>query len=222
MSVSGHIAIDGMLKQDSSVVNDLSAFSRKARVKGCKEISILYAYDIEKMEPLCSEVFPGNCIDATAYRQFVVHNGITQGLIVADKGFPSEKIAQELKDHKQLHFLNPIKRNSTKITQYRLDEYSGVLTGIDKEVYYCKREEPSGLYLYSFRDVATAAKEDSCFAKHSKGCSQFDTLKYQQARDRFGTIVFESDLDMPALTVYQCYEDRWLLEIVFNRYKNYE
>ena len=41
-----HIAIDGMLKQDNSSVNDLSAFSRKARVRGCREASVLYAYDI--------------------------------------------------------------------------------------------------------------------------------------------------------------------------------
>lgn len=34
-----HIAIDGMLKQDNSSVNDLSAFSRKARVRGCREAS---------------------------------------------------------------------------------------------------------------------------------------------------------------------------------------
>ena len=46
-----HVAIDGMLKQDGSKVNDLSAFSRKSRTKGRKEISSLYAYDIEKMEP---------------------------------------------------------------------------------------------------------------------------------------------------------------------------
>ena len=32
-----HIAIDGMLKQDNSKVNDLFAFSRKARVRGCCE-----------------------------------------------------------------------------------------------------------------------------------------------------------------------------------------
>ncbi len=33
-----HVAIDGMLKQDTSTVNDLSAFSYKARVKGCKDV----------------------------------------------------------------------------------------------------------------------------------------------------------------------------------------
>lgn len=30
-----HIAIDGTLKQDNSKINDLSAYSRKARVRGC-------------------------------------------------------------------------------------------------------------------------------------------------------------------------------------------
>ena len=35
-------------------------------------------------------------------------------------------------------------------------------------------------------------------------------------------IVFESDQDLPPKTVYLCYEDRWLLELVFNRYKSDE
>ena len=33
-----HVAIDGTLKQDTSSINDLSAISRKARVKGCRDI----------------------------------------------------------------------------------------------------------------------------------------------------------------------------------------
>lgn len=58
VSADHHFAIDGTLKQDNSKVNDLSAYSRKARVRGCNEISALYAYDIERMEPVCAEVFP--------------------------------------------------------------------------------------------------------------------------------------------------------------------
>jgi hypothetical protein len=83
-----HIAIDGTLKQDTSTVNDLSAFSYKARVKGCQDISVLYAYDIELMEPVCAEVFPGNSIDASSYPRFIRDNDIRKGIIVADKGFP--------------------------------------------------------------------------------------------------------------------------------------
>ena len=33
-------------------------------------------------------------------------------------------------------------------------------------------------------------------------------------------IVFESDQDLNPKTAYQCYDDRWLLELVFNRYKS--
>lgn len=35
-----------------------------SRTRGCSEVSVLYAYDIERMEPACAEVFPGSSIDA--------------------------------------------------------------------------------------------------------------------------------------------------------------
>ena len=86
-----HIAIDGTLKQNTSIVNDLSAYSYKARTRGCSEVSVLYAYDIEQMEPVCAEVFPGNSIDASSYSAFIRDNDIRKGIIVADKGFPPQQ-----------------------------------------------------------------------------------------------------------------------------------
>ena len=34
--------------------------------------------------------------------------------------------------------------------------------------------------------------------------------------------VFESDQDIDPRAAYLCYDDRWLLELVFNRYKSDE
>lgn len=102
-----HIAIDGTLKRDSSKINDLSAFSYKARVKGYEDISVLYAYDIDIMEPICAEVFPGNSVDASSYSSFIRDNDIRKGLIVADKGFPPSMISSELEERPDLHFLTP-------------------------------------------------------------------------------------------------------------------
>lgn len=95
-----HIAIDGTFKQDNSMVNDLSAYSYKARTRDCSEVSVIYAYDIEQMEPLCAEVFPGNSIDASSYVSFIRDNDIRKGIIVADKGFPPIKINEELKERR--------------------------------------------------------------------------------------------------------------------------
>ena len=50
----------------------------------------------------------------------------------------------------------------------------------------------------------------------------FDPAKYANKKETFGVIVFESDQDLEPKTAYICYDDRWLLELVFNRYKSDE
>lgn len=88
VAMDHHLLVDGTLKSDESKVNSLSDFSRKARTKGTRDISVLYAFDLEAMEPVCSKCFPGNMLDATAYGEFISENGIVKGIIVGDKGFP--------------------------------------------------------------------------------------------------------------------------------------
>jgi hypothetical protein len=50
----------------------------------------------------------------------------------------------------------------------------------------------------------------------------FDPAKYARKKETFSVIVFESDQDLTGKTVYLCYDDRWLLELVFASYKNDE
>lgn len=214
-----HIAIDGTLKKDTSTVNDLSAFSYKGRVKGCKEVSVLYAYDIEEMEPICAQVFPGNCIDATSYSKFIRENDIKKGIIVSDKGFPPSKIRDELEKRPDLHFLTPIKRNDVRIKNNNMLDYEGVLIGIGEHIQYKKRCIKNGRFLYAFRNLKKAAAEESTFVARSEGNKMYDREKYKKKAETFGVIVFESDQDLSPETIYRCYQDRWLLEVVFNRYK---
>lgn len=215
-----HIAIDGMLKQDNSSVNDLSAFSHKARVRGCKEVSVLYAYDIEKMEPVCAEIFPGNSIDASSYAAFIKDNDIRNGIIVSDKGFPPARIMDELKDRPDLHFLTPIKRNDVRIKDNQALNFDGVLEGVDGHILYSKRKIKGGRFLYTFRDSRKSGIEEASFLANREKKKDFSYSWYDKKSDVFGVIVFESDEDLDPKTAYICYSDRWLLELVFNRYKN--
>lgn len=217
-----HVAIDGTLKQDTSTVNDLSAFSRKARVKGCRDVSVLYAYDIEDMEPICAEVFPGNSIDASSYATFIRDNDIRSGIIVSDKGFPPRQIKKELEERPALHFLTPIKRNDTRIKNNNMLSFEGVLEGVDDHVVYKKCCIKGGRYLYAFKSAKKAHAEESVYLAHREKNADFDPKKYAQKKETFGTIFFESDQDLAPKTAYLCYEDRWMLELVFNRYKSDE
>ena len=218
---SHHIAIDGTLKQDTSIVNSLSQFSRKARVKGCRDISILYAFDIERMEPVCAHVYAGNIIDAKAYRAFIVDNDIKKGLILADKGFPPSEIADELQKRKDLHFLTPLKRNDKRIAANNMLSFQNVVSGLRKRVQCKKTSLEDGHFLYSFRDASRAHMEENSFLDRAIEHG-YDAQAYQKKAQNFGTIVFESDQDLTPEAVWHCYEDRWLLELVFDRYKNDE
>jgi len=217
-----HIAIDGTLKQNTSKVNDLSAFSYKSRVKGCQDVSILYAYNIELMEPVCAQVFPGNSIDASSYPIFIRDNDIRKGIIVADKGFPPSSIKNELKERPDLHFLTPIKRNDTRIANNHMLAFEGVLYGIGDHVLYKKCAIKGERFLYSFKDQKIASAEEAGYLSRVEKNKNFSITEYEKKKGTFGVIVFESDQDLPPKTVYLCYDDRWMLELVFNRYKNDE
>ena len=222
VSEKHHVVVDGTLKQDTSTVNDLSAFSRKARVKGCRDISVIYAYDLEAGIPVCAEVFPGNSIDAVSYRSFIRDNDIQKGILMADKGFPPSQIAQELEQRPGLHFITPIKRNDLRIRKHGMYSFQGVLKNLGRAVLFKKESLRGGRFLYAYRDAQLAFREEKAFSEKARANEDFDAEKFARRKESFGTIVFESDQDLDPETVYRCYEDRWQIELVFQRYKNDE
>lgn len=214
-----HVLIDGTLKSDESEVNSLSDYSRKARTKGTRDISVLYAFDLEKKEPICSECFPGNMLDATSYEAFIKNNHIKHGIMVGDKGFPSSSIETILNSESDLHYLNPLKRDSRYIEDYDLFHYEGQLKGHEtvlfKRVYVEKKKK----WLYSYCDIAQAHKEDFGWLHSTSKSGDYSQEAYEEDRKKFGTLLLESDLEMDAETAYQAYACRWEIELVMRYYK---
>jgi len=220
VNMDHHLLIDGTLKSDESRVNTLSDFSRKAKTKGTRDISVLFAFDLEAMEPICSKCFPGNMLDLTAYESFIQENGITKGIIVADKGFPASAVKNQFQENPDLHYLNPIKRNSTLIETYSMLDFTGILP-VDDAITY-RKEKCSGIgkWLYSFRDARRAAKEEQDWLKRAKKKGTYDLEMLQEKQRIFGTIVLECDLDLSPEMAYKAYDKRWEIEIAMRFYKS--
>ena len=216
-SMDHHLIVDGALKSDESSVNSLPDFSRKARTKGSRDISVIYAFDLEKKEPVCSQCYPGNMLDVAAYSDFVEKCGIKKGIIVADKGFPSSSAAKSFQENPQLHYLNPVKRNSKLAERHSMYEYEGVLKAHDGILYRKAAVEGGKKYLYSFRDQRRAAKEEADFIRHS--AEDYDDARFKEKQARFGTVVLECDLDMEPSEIYEAYSKRWEIEMVMRYYK---
>ena len=219
VSMDHHLLIDGTLKSDESTVNSLSDFSRKARTKGSRDISVLYAFDLEAMEPICSKCFPGNMLDITSYEAFISESGITKGIIVADKGFPSSAAAQQFTNHPDLHYLNPIKRNSKLIETHKMLDFTYILNGYEGITFRKEKCIGTRKWLYSFRDSKKAAGEEQDWLRYAKKDETYHLAELKKKQQTFGTIVLECDLDLLSETIYKAYSKRWEIEIVMRYYK---
>ena len=220
VGIDAHLLVDGTLKSNDSRVNTLSDFSRKAPAKGRRDISVIYAFDLERNEPVCSKCFPGNMLDLTAYEEFVSDCGVTHGLIVADKGFPSDAASGHFERNPDLHYLNPVKRNSRFIETHDLLSFSGILEGFDGVTYKKAKCNGANKWLYSFRDAASAAKEELDWLSRAGKERSFKGEKFKKRQKTFGTVVLECDKDLPPETVYKAYSRRWEIEIVMKYYKS--
>ena len=220
VSMDHHLLVDGTLKSDESRVNSLSDFSRKARTKGTRDISVLYAFDLEEMEPVCSKCFPGNMLDATSYSAFISENGIKRGIIVADKGFPESAAHEQFEANPDLHYLNPVKRNSKLIERHRMLDFTGILPGYEGITFRKEKCTGTDKWLYSFRDSSRASLEEQDWLKRAKANKSYSLEELRKKQRSFGTIVLECDLDLPAETAYKAYSRRWEIELVMRFYKS--
>ena len=217
-------AVDGTLIGDNSTVNSLSDLSRKAKVRGGKEISVLYAYDIEKKEPVCFSVYKGNMMDSKAYSNFIEENDLHDAVLVGDKAFTAESARKEFSDPvRKLHYLFPIRRNSEAIARLDLYGYDSVLKTYDGVSYVKRHDEKNKAWYYSFRDANRSASEEMDYLekarKSKKGLDQDGLAKMMK---RAGTIIYRSDLDMDAEEAYDAYKRRWMIEQMFHIYKQIE
>lgn len=220
VSMDHHLLIDEALKSDESEVNSLSDFSRKAKTKGTRDISVLFAFDLEEMEPVCSKCFPGNMLDATSYSEFIARNKITQGIIVADKGFPEASAHEHFEKNPDLHHLNPIKRNSKLIEWHNMLDFTDLLPGYEGITFRKEKCVGTNKWLYSYRDSYKAAKEERDWLSRAKKNKTYDLETLRQKQKTFGTIVLECDLDLPPEIAYKAYDKRWEIEVAMRFYKS--
>jgi hypothetical protein len=210
------LIIDGSIKQDHSKINSLSAVSRKTCHTKHRDMSILYCYGMRSREPLCCKAYPGNMIDMRAVSDFIAENRITEGILIADKGFPIESVENEIRKHEGLHFLLPLKRDRPEIRKYSMLAFDSCLP--DARGISCKKTgaiwKHRKVWLYSFRDPQIAKDEEVLYL-NGRDPAEVDSRELASRRREFGTLAFISDLNLGCEEVDEIYSERWQIELMF-------
>ncbi|MBQ8179004.1 MAG: transposase [Candidatus Methanomethylophilaceae archaeon] len=209
------VAMDGMLKSYEGEDSFLSDFSHKALKTGTRDVSVMMAYDVDVMEPVCANVYPGNLTDKAVFRDFIESNRVHRGVVITDRGFKYGSAKQVFLDNPDLHFLIPLDRDSKVIDEYNVLCTDRTLAN-RPAVAGRKVRMHDGRFLYGYRDTDRAVNEEKAWlSKHR----DYDPTELESRRRVFGSIVFVCDLDAPLETVYAAYEERWEVEVLFRFYK---
>ena len=217
------LALDGMLQTDDSDVDNLSAVSRKSKARGSGEISMLFAYDVGNLEPVYFSAYPGNLIDSKAYADFIEQNDIRDSILMGDKAFTLNAAKKQLKGDRNLHYLFPIRRNSKAIPRFELHRHDSALKTYGGVTFRVVHDVDEGIWYYSFRDAERAAEEETEYLnklrKSGKGLTE---EMLSEKRETWGTMILQSDMELPAEKIYDMYISRWLIEEMFRMYKHIE
>lgn len=219
---TGHtLVIDGTLKESNGTENSFSEYSRKGRLKGSKDLNLIYAYDVESQEPAAVKPYPGNMLDITAVEDFLTGFSIRRGLLVMDKGFSGHDVLEKLRKIEGLGYIAPLKQSAKLLDTYHM--FEGIVSplyGYDEgTVFYKKVQIKEDRFLYAFRDPRLAGEQETGYLEFTTRKGTFTEEKLLEKRKEFGVIVFESNRDLLPLEVYLAYAKRWEIEIMFNLYK---
>lgn len=215
-----NVVIDGMLKSNNSESNTFSEFSRKARIKGTEDISLIYAYDTTKKEPVACMPYPGNMLDSTSFDDFIDVFSIHNGFMLMDKGFSTAKLRKAI-TAKGIAYVVPLKTNCNEIKNYALDKaFDGFLEDKESNVRFKKVAAGNGRFYYSFHDKKIANDQSDMYINRGRKVGTFNETKYEEKESTFGLIVFESNRDLDPQNIYDAYTERWEIETIFKLYKS--
>ncbi len=216
---SKNSVVDGMLKNNTSDTNGMSEHSRKSRTKGSDDISLLYSYDLDVDEPIAYGVYPGNMLDHVAFKSFIDTYSIKNGFVILDKGFDVRRIKIELSE-KNIGYLVPIKESRKEIEELSLNKEFGDAFVYEDDTIRYKKAEHGGRFFYAFVSTEKSSGEQKRYLDKRIKEGKYKKDEWLSKEGYFGLIVFESNKDMNASSIYKAYKNRWDIENLFRKYKN--
>jgi len=109
------------------------------------QVNLLYMFDIKLQSPVYYRLVAGNVREVKSFKLSLKESGLSNAVIVADKGFYSKNNIQELDDNK-LSYIIPLQRSSSLIDYAALlpldkRKMSGYFTYAKRTIWYFSSEK---------------------------------------------------------------------------------
>ena len=208
------------------------------------QINLLYCFSLSPMKmPLYFRANAGDKPDIVVIQNALKEAGITDAILIADKGFGS---AADYRAYKKadLDYIIPLKRDDTSISYSSIIHkgiraYTGVFVYHDRSIFYFIQQEraiekktgrpKTGERNYTIRkdmivtymDQTLKTKEISDYNKRmASGRASYTLQDFQDREPAMGTITLRTTVDLQPQALYETYKERELIEDANKAYKN--
>jgi transposase len=184
-----------------------------------KQFNLMYIYSAKLFQPVFYRLYAGNIREVTAFKMCLKESGLSDAIVIADKGFYSQANVDLLKAE-SVKFIMPIKRDSSLINYDQIQGANQHFKYNDRYIWYSTWEK-DGIKIIGFRDDKLKVQEEKDYLDRIKSVPEsYSEEGFHKRRNVFGTLTIVTNTGLDAEQVYSTYKSRNTVEVMFDGLKN--
>lgn len=189
------------------------------------QVNLLYLYSQQTQAPLFYKLSPGDVREVKNLELTLMSAGITNAIVVGDKGFTS-KLNIEIMESHELNYILPLKRND-KLIDYTVikqgkKEINSFFKFKDRYIWYTSKEIGQNKRLITFLDESLkVAEEHDYLDRIEKNQENYCIENFHEKNGSMGTISTVDNVpNKTPMEIFTTYKSRGEIEQLFDVFKN--
>jgi transposase len=219
-----NILFDGTDLLSRSKKMDIPKLSKSKKGAFDSLVNIMFVFSVGLQLPVYYRITPGNIKDIKAFKLCLDESQIKDAVIIADKGFYSERNIEQLKAER-LEFIIPLRRNNKHI------HYESIKSADKKNFDGFFKYEGRIIWFYSinvgsekvnvYLDEELKAEEVKDYLNRTESLpEEYDMETFHEKQHAFGTIALMHNGSRSQEEVYLNYKARGQVEGMIDVFKN--
>lgn len=189
-------------------------------------VNLMFVFSIKLQQPVYYRIMSGNTKDISSFKLCLDESGISDAIVIADKGFYSETNINKL-DKEQLKYIIPLRRNSSLIDYSPIEQgdfkkFDGYFMYEKKIIWYYQKIK-NGKRIIIYKNDALKNEEINDYLRRCETLPEkYNTEVFYQKQYKFGTVAFITNLEdnQTPESIYISYKNRNQIEVMIDVFKN--
>jgi len=190
-------------------------------------MNLMCVFSVGQQMPVYYRLLPGNVKDMSAFKISLLESGVSDAIIVIDKGFASAANIKEL-EKENLRFIISLPRDNSQIDYAKAktgdkSQFDGYVKYAGRFIWYysfpVKNKKKTKITVFLDEELRNREEKDY-LERVENGVQKYSIETFHQKQHVFGTIAIIDNTEKTARDVYESYKTRGQVETMIDALKN--